>query len=54
MAAQIAIGVPNPAAPSMNAPKLNAISSSWMRRSTASPAMVWRTSSNFPVLTVMS
>ena len=54
MAAQMAIGVPNPAAPSMNAPKLNAISSSWMRRSTASPAMVRRTSSNLPVLTVMS
>ena len=54
MAAQMAMGVPNPAAPSMKAPKLKAISSTWMRRSTASPAIVWRTSSNLPVLTVMS
>jgi hypothetical protein len=37
MAAQMAMGVPKPAAPSMNAPKLNAISSSWMRRSTGQP-----------------
>ena len=48
------MGVPNPAAPSMKAPKLKAISRTWMRGSTASPAMVWRTSSNLPVLTVMS
>jgi hypothetical protein len=54
IAAEIAMGVPKPAAPSMKAPKLKAISSTWMRRSLASPAMVCRTVSNFPVLTVMS
>ena len=40
MAAEIATGVPNPAAPSMKAPKLKAISSTWMRRSSARPAIV--------------
>jgi hypothetical protein len=47
--ARVMSGVPNP-----RPLKLNAISSSWMRWSTASPAMVWRTCSNLPVLTVMS
>jgi hypothetical protein len=38
MAAPIATGVPNPAAPSMKAPKQNATSRTWMRRSAAIPA----------------
>jgi hypothetical protein len=46
MAAEIATGVPKPAAPSMNAPKLNAISSSWMRRSEASVPMLSLTTAN--------
>ena len=54
IAAEIATGVPNPAAPSMNAPNANAMSSTWMRRSPARPAIVSFTTSNFPVLTVMS
>ena len=37
MAAEIATGVPKPAAPSMKAPKQNAISSTWMRRSLPTP-----------------
>ena len=37
-AAVIATGVPNPAAPSMNAPNENATSSAWMRRSADSRA----------------
>ena len=49
MAAEIATGVPNPAAPSMNAPKLNAISSTCTRRSSARPAIVCLTTSNCPV-----
>jgi hypothetical protein len=54
MAALMATGVPNPAAPSMNAPNENPMSSTWMRRSEARPAMVSFTTSNFPVRTVMS
>jgi hypothetical protein len=38
----------------MKAPKLKAMSSTWMRRSLASPAMVRLTTSNFPVATVRS
>ena len=54
IAAEIATGVPKPAAPSMNAPKLKAISSAWMRRSSASPAIECLTISKVPVTTVMS
>jgi hypothetical protein len=54
MAAQIATGVPNPAEPSRKAPKLNAMSRTWMRRSDAIPAIESLTSSNWPVLTVRS
>ena len=54
MAAEMATGVPKPAAPSMKAPKAKAMSSTWMRRSPARPPMVSFTTSNFPVLTVMS
>ena len=54
MAALIATGVPNPADPSMKAPKQNAINRTWMRRSDAIPAIESLTSSNWPVLTVRS
>ena len=54
IAPEIATGVPKPAAPSMNAPKLNAIRSAWMRRSSLSPAIVRFTISNWPVRTVTS
>ena len=54
MAAQMAMGVPKPAEPSMKAPKLKAMSRSWMRRSTDSSAMVRLTTSNLPVSVVMS
>jgi hypothetical protein len=54
MAAEIATGVPKPAAPSMNAPKLKAMSSAWIRRSLASPAIIVLTISNFPDRTVTS
>ncbi|MDT4818717.1 hypothetical protein FQZ97_518170 [compost metagenome] len=37
MPAVTATGVPKPAAPSKNAPKQNAISKSWMRRSSVMP-----------------
>ena len=37
-AAQMAIGTPNPAAPSRNAPKAKAMSSTWMRWSGDMPA----------------
>jgi hypothetical protein len=40
IAPQIATGVPKPEAPSMKAPKLKPISSSWIRRSAARSAMV--------------
>jgi hypothetical protein len=50
----MATGVPNPAAPSMKAPKENPISSSWIRRSEARLAMLCFTTSNCPVPTVMS
>ena len=53
-AAQIATGVPNPAAPSINAPKLKAISNTCKRRSSVSPAIDCLMISNFPVCTVMS
>jgi hypothetical protein len=54
IAAQIATGVPKPAAPSMKAPKAKPMSRIWMRRSLANPAIVSFTISNFPVLMVMS
>ena len=54
MAAEMATGVPKPAAPSMKAPKAKPMSSTWMRRSAAMPAMVSFTTSNFPVFTLMS
>jgi hypothetical protein len=54
MAPEIATGVPKPAAPSMNAPKLKAMSRAWMRRSSPSPAIVRFTTSNWPVVTVTS
>jgi hypothetical protein len=50
-APEIAIGVPKPAAPSMNAPKLKAISSAWMRRSPETPAICLCSSANPPVST---
>ena len=42
IAAEIATGVPKPAAPSMNAPKLKAMRSACTRRSSARPATVSR------------
>ena len=54
IAAQIATGVPNPAAPSMNAPKAKPISRTWIRRSAARLAMVCFTTSNCPVPTETS
>ena len=54
MAADIATGVPKPAAPSMNAPKLNAISRACRRRSLANPATVCLTTSKSPDWTVTS
>jgi hypothetical protein len=54
MAADIATGVPKPAAPSMNAPKLNAISRACRRRSPANPATVCLTTSKSPDWTVTS
>jgi hypothetical protein len=54
MTAEMATGAPKPAAPSMKAPKLNAISSAWMRRSWERPAMDCRMISNWPVSTVTS
>ena len=52
MPAEIATGAPNPAAPSRNAPKLNAMSSAWSRRSSVSEAMDCLITSNCPVPTV--
>ena len=40
-----ATGVPNPQAPSMKAPKLNATNSSCNLRSWVSPVMLWRRTS---------
>ncbi len=54
MAAEMATGVPNPAAPSMNAPKLKAISNNCSRRSLARCAIESLRISNWPVSTVMS
>ena len=51
-AAEMATGVPKPAAPSMNAPKENAISSAWIRRSDDSDMTECLTMSNLPVSTV--
>jgi hypothetical protein len=54
IAAEIATGVPNPAAPSMKAPKQYATSNTCMRRSSATLAIDNFTVSNVPVNTVMS
>jgi hypothetical protein len=51
-AAEIATGVPNPAAPSMNAPKLNAMSIACTRRSGDSAITECLIFSNSPVSTV--
>jgi hypothetical protein len=53
MAAEMATGVPNPAAPSRNAPKLNAMSNPWSRRSSVIDAIESLMISNCPVSTVM-
>ena len=50
----IATGAPKPAAPSMNAPKQNATSSAWRRRSAVIPATDSFITSNWPVCTEMS
>ena len=50
----MATGVPNPAAPSINAPKQKAISKSCKRRSGVMPATECFMISNCPVATVMS
>src|SRR5439155_23532689 len=49
----MATGVPNPAAPSMKAPKEKAISSAWILRSPESLVMLSLTISNLPVITVI-
>ena len=51
-AEQIATGVPNPAAPSMNAPNEKATSNAWMRRSLERRLTDAFTISNCPVATV--
>ena len=51
-AEQIATGVPKPDAPSMNAPKENATSSAWIRRSVDTRPTDAFTMSNCPVDTV--
>jgi hypothetical protein len=51
IAPEMATGVPKPAAPSMNAPNEKPMSSTWMRRSPARPAMFSLTTSNLPALT---
>ena len=51
-AAEMATGVPKPAAPSMKAPKQKAISSACMRRSADRPITECLTISNWPVSTV--
>src|SRR5208282_1166329 len=50
----MATGVPNPAAPSISAPKQNATRSNWRRRSAVIPATECFTISNWPVSTEMS
>ena len=50
-AAQIAIGTPNPAAPSRNAPNAKVISSTWMRWSVEIPEIEARMTSNRPLAT---
>src|ERR1700686_756565 len=50
----IATGAPNPAAPSMNAPKQNATSNTCNRRSAVTPAIDSFMISKSPVLTEMS
>ena len=52
-AAQIAIGIPKPAAPSMNPPKQKAISSTWMRWSSVIDETEARTVSKLPARTAM-
>jgi hypothetical protein len=52
-APEIATGVPNPAAPSMNAPKLKAMRIAWMRRSLEIDATESLSTSNSPLTTVM-
>jgi len=52
MAAVTATGVPNPAAPSKNAPKLNAISSSCRRRSSVMWAIESCSTLNEPLSSV--
>ena len=54
IAAEMATGVPNPAAPSIKAPKLKAIIKACKRSSLARLAIVARITSNCPVSTVMS
>ena len=44
-----AAGVPNPAEPSMNAPKSQAISRTWMRRSGVMPVNPRRITANAPL-----
>jgi len=51
-AEQMATGVPNPEAPSMNAPNENATSSAWIRRSFDNLPTEDFTISNCPVSTV--
>ncbi len=51
-AAEMATGVPNPAAPSMKAPNENAMSSAWMRRSEERRAIARFTVSKVPDSTV--
>ena len=53
MAPAMATGVPNPAAPSMKAPKEKAISSAWILRSPESLVMLSLTISNLPVIRVI-
>ena len=49
--AVIATGAPKPAMPSINAPKQNATSSTWMRRSVVSRASDRRMTSKSPLST---
>ena len=48
----MATGAPKPAAPSMNAPKLNAMSSAWMRLSSDTLAICRCSTANCPVSTL--
>ncbi|MDQ0743266.1 hypothetical protein QFZ62_000574 [Clavibacter sp. B3I6] len=51
MAAQMAIGTPNPATPSRNAPKQKLMRSTWIRWSGEIAAMDARITSNLPLAT---